>query len=304
MKAPHQESVLSRAARILEAFSQEEPALTVSEIARRTGLHVATASRLVGELVAHGFLGRDDDSRVRIGVRLWELAVRASPALSLREAAMPFMEGVHDVLGHHVQLGVLDGDEVLFLERLSAPNAVINYTRIAGRLPLYASSSGLLLPAHGPADLKERLLAGPLTACTSATPATPGRLRANLAEVRQQGYAFCPGYVHEEALGVAAPVRGADGRVVAALSVIVPNGAGAQTVVPVVRTAARGVSRALGAPMDPRTSTPAPGPRRSRPSAPAPAVPSRSRTRKAPRATSPSARFPRRSCARAPGRPV
>ncbi|MGW7642992.1 IclR family transcriptional regulator [Streptomyces bobili] len=248
MKVPHQESVLSRAARILEAFSQEEPVLTVSQIARRTGLHVATASRLVGELVAHGFLGRDDDRRVRIGVRLWELAVRASPALSLREAAMPFMEGVHDVVGHHVQLGVLDGDEVLFLERLSAPNAVINYTRIAGRLPLYASSSGLVLLAHGPADLKERLLAGSLTAYTPATPATHTRLRAVLAGVRRQGYAYCPGYVHEEALGVAAPVRGAQGQVVAALSVIVPDEPGAQAVVPVVRTAARGLSRALGAP--------------------------------------------------------
>lgn len=248
MKTPHPESVLSRAARVLEAFSQDEPRLSVSEIARRTGLHVATASRIVGELVAHGFLSRDDDRRVRVGVRLWELAVRASPALSLRDAVMPFMEGVHDVVGHHVQLGVLDGDEVLFLERLSAPNAVINYTRIAGRLPLYASSSGLVLLAHGPTDLKERLLAGPLAAYTRATPATPARLRATLAEVRQQGYAYCPGYVHEEALGVAAPVRGADGQVVAALSVIVPNDAGAQEVVPVVRTAARGVSRALGAP--------------------------------------------------------
>ncbi|MFI5571761.1 IclR family transcriptional regulator C-terminal domain-containing protein [Streptomyces sp. NPDC051740] len=87
-----------------------------------------------------------------------------------------------------------------------------------------------MLLAHGAADLKERLLAGPLTAYTPATPATPTRLRATLAEVRQRGYAYCPGYVHEEALGVAAPVRGADGQVVAALSVIIPNDAGAQAV--------------------------------------------------------------------------
>ncbi|WRZ89373.1 IclR family transcriptional regulator [Streptomyces sp. NBC_01007] len=245
MHTPHQESVLSRAARILEAFSQDEPALTVSEIARRTGLHVATVSRLVAELVAHGFLSRDSDRKVRIGVRLWELVTRASPTLSLRDHAMPFMEGVHDVVGHHVQIGVLDGDDVLFLERLSAPQAVINYTRIAGRLPLYASSSGLVLLAHGPGDLKQRILDSSLTAYTPATPATPARLRATLAEIRQQGYAYCPGYVHAEALGVAAPVRGADGTVIAALSVIVPNEAGAQAVVPVVRTAARGISRAL-----------------------------------------------------------
>ncbi|NGO09930.1 IclR family transcriptional regulator, partial [Streptomyces sp. HC44] len=84
-----------------------------------------------------------------------------------------------------------------------------------------------------------------------ATPATPARLRAVLAEVRWQGYAYCPGYVHPDALGVAAPVRDARGDVVAALAVIVPNDAGASSVVPVVRTAARGVSRALGVPDTP-----------------------------------------------------
>lgn len=241
------ESVLSRFVRIFEAFTAEEPALTVSEISRRTGLHLATASRLVAELVSHDFLARNPDGRVRIGMRLWELVTRASPALSLRDAAMPFMEGVHDVVGHHVQLGVLDGDEVLFLERLSTPGAVINYTRIAGRLPLHASSSGLVLLAHGAADLRERVIVGPLRRYTPDTPVTSARLRAVLAGVRQQGYAYCPGYVHPEALGIAAPVRDGRGEVVAALSVIIPNEAGATAMVPVVRTAARGISRALGA---------------------------------------------------------
>ncbi|MFD5266235.1 IclR family transcriptional regulator [Streptomyces sp. NPDC058335] len=241
------ESVLSRAVRIFEAFTPEEPALTVSQISRRTGLHLATASRLVTELVSHGFLARDADRRVRIGVRLWELGTRASPTLSLRDAAMPFMEGVHDVVGHHVQIGVPEGDEVLFLERLTEPGAIINYTRIAGRLPLHVSSSGLVLLAHGPAELQERILAGPLPAHTRHTITTATVLRSTLAAVRQQGYAYCPGYFHEDALGIAAPVRDVRGDVVAALSVIVPNDAGAVSVVPVVRTAARGISRALAA---------------------------------------------------------
>ncbi|MFE4664679.1 IclR family transcriptional regulator [Streptomyces sp. NPDC056716] len=246
MQAPHSESVLSRTVRIIEAFSPDEPVLTVSEIARRSGLHVATASRLVGELVAHGLLSRDADRRVRLGVRLWELVTRASPTLSLRNTALPFMEGVHDVVGHHVQLGVLDGEEVLFLERLTAPGSVVNYTRIAGRLPLHASSSGLVLLAHSASAVKEHVLASPLTVYTPDTPATPARLRSLLAEVRSRGYAYCPGFVHEEALGIAAPVRAAKGGVVAALSVIVPNGATGRAVLPVVRTAARGLSRALG----------------------------------------------------------
>ncbi|MEU5318655.1 IclR family transcriptional regulator [Streptomyces sp. NPDC021056] len=241
------ESVLSRAVRILEVFTPEEPALTVSEISRRTGLHLATASRLVAELVTHGFLARDADRRVRAGMRLWELGTRASPTLSLRDTAMPFLEGVHDVVGHHVQLAVLEGEEVLFLERLSAPGAIINYTRIAGRLPLHVSSSGLVLLANGPVALQERILTATMKAYTPHTITTPTALRSTLAAVRRQGYAYCPGYVHEDALGVAAPVRGRQGEVVAALSVIVPNEAGAASVVPVVRTAARGVSRALTA---------------------------------------------------------
>ncbi|WP_432181540.1 IclR family transcriptional regulator [Streptomyces sp. NBC_00063] len=245
MRTKNGESVLARAVRIFEAFTLDEPALTVSELSRRTGLHVATASRLVAELVTYDFLARDADRRVRIGLRMWELATRASPALSLRDAAMPFMEGVHDVVGHHVQLGVLDGDEVLFLERLSAPGAVINYTRIAGRLPLHASSSGLVLLAHGPAELQERVLAEPLHRYTPDTPTTAAGLRALLADVRQRGYARCPGFVHPDALGIAAPVRDQRGSVLATLSVIVPNEPGAPDVVAVVRTAARGISRAL-----------------------------------------------------------
>ncbi|MFK0113324.1 IclR family transcriptional regulator [Streptomyces sp. NPDC091217] len=246
MRTQNGESVLARAVRIFEAFTPEESALTVSDIARCTGLHVATASRLVAELVTYGFLARDADRRVRIGVRLWELATRASPTLSLRNAAMPFMEGLHDIVGHHVQLGVLDGDDVLTVERLTAPGAVVNYARIAGRIQVHASSSGLVLLAHGPADLRERVLDTSLHRYTPNTPATAARLRAELAEVRRQGYAYCPGYIHLDALAVAAPVRDARGEVVAALAVIVPNEAGAISLVPVVRTAARGISRALG----------------------------------------------------------
>ncbi len=247
------ESVLSRAVRILETLTPDEPALTVSEIARRSGLHVATASRLIAALVEHGLLARRADGRVAVGVRLWELALRASPALGLREAAMPFLEDVHAVVGHHVQLGVLDGDEVIFVERLSAPGAVINYTRIAGRLPLHASSSGLVLLAHAPRELQERVLAGPLESFTGATITDPARLRVLLADVRRTGAAVLPGHLHEEATGVAVPVRDRNDRVVAALSVIVPNDGQARLTVPLLQTAARGIGRTLST-SDPRSA--------------------------------------------------
>jgi hypothetical protein len=106
--------VLLRVVRILAAFTPEASALTVTAIARRAALPQATASRLVAEMIGHGLLDREPGGRVRIDVRLWELAQRAAPTLRLREAAMPFMQDLHNVVGHHVQLGVLDGDEVLF----------------------------------------------------------------------------------------------------------------------------------------------------------------------------------------------
>lgn len=243
-RSPSGESVLERTVRIFEAFTPGGPALRVADIARRAGLPTATASRLVAELVEHGLLARDEDRRVRVGVRMWELALRASPTLSLREAAMPFLEDLHAVVGHHVQLGVLDGEEVLFVERLSAPGAVVNYTRIAGRLPLHASSSGLVLLANGPRELQEKVLAGPLPGYTEHTITTPARLRATLAGVRRDGYAFCPGHIHPDALGVAVPVC-ADGRVVAAVAAIVPHSPDGRAVVPALRAAARGIGRTL-----------------------------------------------------------
>jgi DNA-binding IclR family transcriptional regulator len=239
------ESVLERAVRILAAFGPDEPALTVTQLSARTGLHTATASRLIHQLEAEGLLARDDDRRVRIGVRLWELASRAAPTRGLREAALPFLEDLHAVVGHHAQLAILDGTDVLFVERLSAPDAVINYSRVAGRLPLHASSSGLVLLASAPPELRERVLAGPLPGYTDKTITDPAQLRRVLAEVRRQGFAFNPGHVHPEAAGVAAPVRSAAGQVVAAVSVIVPNTPAARATTGMVQTTARGVSRAI-----------------------------------------------------------
>ena len=239
------ESSLARAVRVLEAFGPDQPELGVSEIARRTGLHVATASRIVGHLADHGLLSRTADHRVQIGMRMWELASRASPTRTLRDAAMPFLEDLHAVVGHHVQLAVLDGDEVLFLERLTARDAVVNFSQIAGRLPLHISSSGHVLLAYGPAEVRDRVLERSMERYTPATITTPDRLRAALDQVCRQGYALLAGHVHVNATGIAVPVREALGEVVAALSVIVPNDERAVSAVPALLAAARGIGRSL-----------------------------------------------------------
>lgn len=237
------ESVLERVVRILDAFGPDSPALQVSQIASRAQLPLSTTSRLVEELVRHGLLRRDGQRRVRVGVRLWELGQRASPTLGLREAALPFMEDLHAVIGHHIQLGVLQNEQVLFVERLSAPRSVINITRIAGRMSLHASSSGLVLLAHASHSLREHVLTEPMERFTEATITTEPVLRRELARIRKEGYAFCPGYIHPDAASIAAPLRDGADRVVAALSVVVPNDDHARSHIPALLAAARGVQR-------------------------------------------------------------
>jgi DNA-binding IclR family transcriptional regulator len=247
------ESVLSRAVRIVEAFGPGDTSLTVTEIARRSGLHIATASRLVEKLCSFGWLQRDENRKVRIGVRMWEVVSRASPTLSLKEAAMPVMEDLHAIVGQHTQLGVMEGDDVLFVERLTVPGSVVNYTRVAGRLPLHASSSGLLLLAYAPPAQQERIIAQPLAVFTARTISTPAHLRAALAEVRHQGYAFLAGHLHPDATGIAVPVRDPAGTVVAALGIVVPNDATARSRIAVLQAASRAVSRAMEYPAPPLT---------------------------------------------------
>lgn len=239
------DSVIDRLVRVLSTFDRDHRVLTPAEIARHADLPTSTAHRLVGDLAGAGLLERDEGGGYRIGLRLWELATRGSQALGLREAAIPSMERVQARLRQHTQLAVLDGDETLFLERLSHPGAGANIAQVAGRLPLHASSSGLVLLAAAPASLVDRVLARPLPALASGTITDPAALRRKLAEVRRLGYAIAPASVEDVSTGVAVPV--VVGRAtVAALGVVLPHEeVDARAVAGVLSAAAREIAQTL-----------------------------------------------------------
>ncbi|HEV3357572.1 MAG TPA: IclR family transcriptional regulator [Pseudonocardiaceae bacterium] len=241
-------SVTSRVITLLSAFSAEHRALTLSQLSRRANLPLTTTHRLVGELAALGALERDEHGRYRIGVRLWEIASLAPRAGGLREAAMPFLEDLFDATRENVQLAVLDGIEVLYVERMSARNAIPVISRVGGRLPVHATAVGQVLLANSPVELQEQVLTGPLTRLTDKTITSPRELRVLLAEVRRTGIAVADGHVDTQSLSVAAPIYGPDDTVVAGLSIVVPAVGQGQLFAPAVRSAARGISRALGAP--------------------------------------------------------
>ena len=177
----------------------------------------------MAELEREGLLERLPDRTYRLGVRLWELACRTPGALGLRELARPYLQAVHARVRQHAQLGVLSDTEVLFLDRLSARDAVVNATLIGGRIPLHASSSGLVLLAHSGQAVVDAVLAAPLRRYTPHTIQTEAELHAALRRVRADGWAVCDGHIHEESRGIAVPVYGAHRDVIAAIGVVVPN---------------------------------------------------------------------------------
>jgi DNA-binding IclR family transcriptional regulator len=238
------ESVIDRVVRVLATFDAAHTEQSPSDIARRAGLPASTGHRLVADLTAAGLLERDETGRARVGLRLWELATRGSLALGLRQAALPAMERVQALVRQHTQLGVLDGDQVLFLERLSHPEAVANIAQIAGRLPLHASSSGLVLLAFARPAVIDRVLAAPLARLAPETLIDAGAVRRKLAEIRRLGYASAPGFVETVSTGVAVPVRDR-GAVVAALGVVLPRSVDDDRVIAVLRAAATDIERSL-----------------------------------------------------------
>ncbi|MEW2613579.1 IclR family transcriptional regulator [Streptomyces sp. NPDC047880] len=232
---------------VLAAFDHEHPALCLTDISRRAGLSLTTAHRLVGALTEWGALERDESGVYHVGLRLWELAALAPRGLALRQIALPYLEDLYEATHENVQLAVRDGRDVVYIEWLSGRSAVGVHIRVGARWPLHATGVGLALLAHGDPVFRKEYCAGELASFTPYTITEPERLRRVLAEVRRSGMAVSDRQVTEDALSVAAPVRGADGGVIAAVSIVVPH-ADAQVPVlgPAVRVAARGISRALG----------------------------------------------------------
>ncbi|NWN88523.1 MAG: IclR family transcriptional regulator [Micrococcaceae bacterium] len=241
-------SVLGRHLRILDAFEAGTAFLSLSEIATRSGLPMTTAHRLVGELQEQRLLERLPDRSYQLGLRLWELAARTPRAMGLREIAAPMVQLVQNQVRQHTQLGVDGGHDVVYLDRLSRPDAVVNATIVGGRISLGASAIGHVLLSDKPEAFLEQLVAAGIQQYTSRTPQTVDRLLEIIDGVRQNGYAVADGFVHLDARGIAAPIYGPEGEVLAGLGVVVPAHESVDMrTVDLLRHAAHGVSQQMRA---------------------------------------------------------
>lgn len=204
---------------MLLAFSQRRPQLGVGELAEALNVHKSTASRLAATLAARGFLERAPGSRVfRLGPAIGRLGLLAWEGRDLVELSREVMERLARETGETVNLAFLDGAEAVNVAQVDGPH-IIGIGYWAGRRnQLHGAANGKVLLAFVGAPLGE----GPYEAFTERTITSAEGLRAELEQVKRQGWAMAMGELERELHAVAAPVHDALGRCRAALSVAGP----------------------------------------------------------------------------------
>ncbi|MET9695956.1 IclR family transcriptional regulator [Streptomyces sp. NPDC006529] len=199
-------------------------AADLGEVARELDVHKSTALRLLRTLHAHGLVYRQPDGRYRLGAHLFALAAEAVENLDVREIAHPHLAELGARTGHTVHLAVHQDDEVVYIDKVDSRYPVRMYSRIGKPVPLTVAAVSKVLLADLP-EAERRALAARIEYpryTARSVPDADAFLR-ELALVRDQGWAADLGG-HEDSINcVGAPVRGADGRVVAAMSVSATN---------------------------------------------------------------------------------
>jgi DNA-binding IclR family transcriptional regulator len=212
-------SVTARALAVLGAFSIDAPSLTLSELARRSGLPVATVFRLAAELEEGRFLDRNPAGRYTLGVHLWEMGLLTPVHGRLRETAMPYLLNLQYKCRETVQMAVSDGVDAIYIEKLTSEVSVPVQSRIGARIPLHATGVGKALLAFSPPQFVDVVLNMQLTRYTTETITNRRALMKELARVREQGYSTSHQEYLAGSVSIAAPVV-VDGVAKAAIGIV------------------------------------------------------------------------------------
>jgi IclR family acetate operon transcriptional repressor len=214
---------VANAARVMKAFTPIEREWGVTDLARRLGIAKSTAHRLLATLTDEGLLEQDPATgRYRLGLVVFDLAA-AAQSVDLHEAVLSPMTELRNRTGETVQVAVLDGREVVYVERLDSPHTLRLFLEVGRRNSAHSTGCGKALLAFLPPDQLDRTLRNwKLVAKTKFTITDVNVLRKDLNEARRRGYAVNRRESEVGVISVAAPIRDVTGRSVAAISVAGP----------------------------------------------------------------------------------
>jgi IclR family transcriptional regulator, pca regulon regulatory protein len=217
-RAPHFVQSLERGLAVIRAFDEHNSELTLSDVARSTGLTRAAARRSLLTLADLGYM-RTDGRRFSLSPRILELGYAYLSSQSLTEVAEPHLERLVAEVHESSSVSVLDGDDIVYVARVPTSRIMTVSINVGTRFPAYATSMGrVLLAAFSDEQLDAYLAGVELRPLSPRTITAPETLRAELAKVRRQGWALVDQELEEGLRSVAAPIRDRNGATIAAVN--------------------------------------------------------------------------------------
>jgi len=211
---------LARGLCVIQAFTQQTPQMSISQLALRTGLSRAAVRRCLYTLTKLGFAGTDDGQRYSLRPRILTLSHTYTASSSLAQAAQPILDRMSAALHESCSVVTLDGDDIVYIARTTVTRIMSADLGIGSRLPAFCTSMGRVLLAYLPPDQLEQYLSRiVLHRYTSRTVNTVEKLRTILRTVRRIGYAMVDQELEIGLRSVAVPILSQSGRVVAAINV-------------------------------------------------------------------------------------
>ena len=244
---------LSRGLALLQLFPRSKPAKTLAELAAGLGLTRSATYRLVYTLEADGFIARDSETRrYRLTSKTLDLGFEYLHAQPITETAQPFLRALSDRTNSAAHVAILDGWHAVYLAR-ALPNAgLVSNLQLGARLPAHMTSSGRVMLAHQD-EARLQAIYERLRKDARGTQSAPSAqdFNSQIAADRKRGYVFHRSIVDPGLVSLACPIRDHDSRVVAAVTVIVPEKlsdaiGGERALRPMVHEAADAISRKIG----------------------------------------------------------
>lgn len=216
---------LQRAFSILELFRVRNSELSFKEIQEVINLPKGTVYRFLSDLENAGFIGQDKISKkYRLGLKLLELGMIVHDQIDIRKKAFPFLEELRKLSNENVNLGALEGNEVIYLERLESVRLLRLNARVGSRVPIHCSSIGKILIAYQPEQMQKELIEKlDMYPHTSRTITSKEKFLEEIIKVREQGFAISDRELLDEVRTVAVPIFNHLGEVEVACNVSAPD---------------------------------------------------------------------------------
>jgi DNA-binding IclR family transcriptional regulator len=208
----------------LLCFSQDKPSLSLTQIAEQVGMHKSTIHRLLATLESRRFVIRDKVTGMyQLGYRFIELAAIMLQDVDIQRWAQPYLQHLSTESGETVDLAVLDGDHVIYLQVVESPQRVKIAAAVGEQLPLYCTATGKAFLAYLPEDQVGEMLSESITKYTEHTLVSPADLSQDLRETRLRGFAISEQEYEKDINAVAAAIVNAEGRPIAAIAIVGPS---------------------------------------------------------------------------------